>query len=909
MRALDRIGPEPITLESAFNRALALQSLYLHRLAKASWEQYLQRDPNSPWSRLATEYLRTLVTGGRSIDHGTGGPRVTGREDTADAPVQSSRPEDLQTWIEEKGLGAWTSAALGGDEASRRAAEQHLRQVAVWLLELSGDRLAADEVEILATAPMEQIGPLAEGLRDYAKAKSWLDRYDFEKALTLFGRAAERLRSTSSPRLWWAEAGIAHSEFQMKRYSAARRRAERVLTVARRQSYVAIEARCAWVLAGIGLAVLDLDSAQRYAIAYHEINRRARNRTGTATASLLLGRVDDELGDSTAAWFHRLRGFRNLAEDGSEERLALAIGNASFALAREGEFHAAADFASEALAFDRQQGTPLGLAESLWMRAMHRAEGGDTKGALADVREAESYLPGVDSAANRARLLAGLRAVEGALQSEAHPLVALARLDGALGFLRQSGYEYGQVEILIDRARALRQLGQFENALADLDRAARIIAAQRGRIRQPILRVSFFDLQAKLADERVAASLRFDPRGERAFWAADEARGLLFRDSLALAPARQAIPVQTTSRLASQIGEADAILSYWSLPDSLLIWIVRRDEPARLVCRAITRALLSQQISDFVAAIEEDSEPSMVSSLAERLGEALIAPVATELAGVRRLIVVPDRVVRAVPWPALEDGSGAGPLLRRFIIRICPAAGTIGAGESVRRHMGEPIFTRLLAIGDPEVTALAKATYAKLPHARREVEGIARLFADHVTLTGREATRDRLLAELGQASLLHVASHFSVGRNPGSAHIVLAGEAGDGAGSLDAEAIARLSLSHLRLAVLSGCATDREREPSLEGTFAVAGSFLAAGATETVATLWPVDDRMTGEFMTHFYRELLDGHETDEALRRVQLALLEGREGAARKPAHWAAFQVVSLRSHGRGLSLERKKQ
>ncbi|MFL6234350.1 MAG: CHAT domain-containing protein [Thermoanaerobaculia bacterium] len=910
VRALERIGPHPLALDSVFNRALALQSLYLNRLAKATWEQYLERDRDSQWGRIAAEYLHTLEASERSSHHGAAGSPRTGSESALNPPIQSSRSEDLQDWIEERGLGAWASAVLVGKEADRRATEQLLRQAAARLLALSGDRLPADEVEALAAAPAMRSRLLAKGLRDYVQARAWLDRYSHEKALAFFERAAERFRRASSPRQWWSEAGIAHCEMQLERYDAARRKAEQVLKVARRRSYVAVEARCDWVLAGIGLGTLDLNLARRNAVACHAIHQRAGNRTGTSTASLLLGRIDDELGSSAAAWLHRIRGFRDLATDGKDERLALAIGNASFALAREGELRAAADFASESLAFDRQQGTPIGLAESLWMRAMHRAKGGNAEEALADVREAKSHLPAIDSIAIRERILAGLHAVEGALLSESQPQLALEHLDAALGFLRPSGYEYGQAEILIDRARTLRRLGRPEDALADLDRAARIVATQRARLREPSLRVSFFNLQAELADERVATNVRFDPQGERAFWAADQARGLLFRGSLGLAGSGPLASAQPAARLSNQIGEADAVLAYWSLPDSLLIWIVRHNTPPRLVRQAISRDQLSQRISDFVLAVEEGAEPAILSPIARQLGQTLMAPVATELGGVRRLIVVPDRIVRAVPWPALELGSGEGPLLRRFLIRISPAAAMLGGPErSARRSLKEPAHVRLLALGAPEVKSSAEGAYVSLPGARREIEGIARLFADPVILTGREATRGRLLTELGRASIVHLASHFAAGRDPGSSRVVLAGAPGDADGSLDAETIARLSFPRLRLAVLSGCATNREAEPSLEGTFAAAGSFLAAGAAEVVATLWPVDDHFTAELMPRFYRELLAGYEVDEALRRAQLALLDDTRSAAHKPVHWAAFQIISLRSRVTELNFGREKK
>ncbi|HKI06574.1 MAG TPA: CHAT domain-containing protein [Thermoanaerobaculia bacterium] len=894
VRALNRIGPNPSLPEPAFNRALALQSLFLRRLAKNAWMQYIRRDPDSSWGLLAAAHLPVLASTEGTMDRGG----------SVSLPIQSSRPEVLQDWIEEQGLTAWISAVFEGDETGRRTAELRLGAAASRLAELSGDRLATDEAQVLSAASGERLRMLAQGLRDYTEARRWLDRYSFERALELFRRSSVRLGKASSPRFWVAEEGIAHCDLQLERYAAARGRAEQTARVARRQRYSSVEARCSWILAGINLAILDLDSAQRHATALYDIHQRAKNRTGTATADLLLGRIDDEMGDSTAAWFHRLRGFRDLAQDGGDERLAMAISNASFALAREGELHAAADFASEALAFDRWQGTPLGLAESLWIRAMHRAKGGDPQGALADIREAESYLPKIDSPANRVRLLAGLRAVEGASYRVSRPLLAIEKLDEALEFLQARGYEYGQAEILIDRARSLGQISRFEEALANLDQAARLVAAQRIRIQEPLLRVSFFDLQAELADERVAASMRLDPLGEKAFWAADQARGLLFRDSLDLAPLDTEASPQSISRLTSHLGETDALLSYWSLPDSLLIWVARRDKPLRIVRRAISRAQLIQQTSSFVAAIEEGAEPSVLMPLSLRLGESLIAPLSSDLVGVSRLIVVPDRIVRGVPWAALEAGRGQGPLLRQFILRVSPAAGMLGTASGGRPHPADdPAPGHLLAIGDPEVISPAGNTYFSLPGARREIERIAGLFPEPVVLTGREATRDRLLAELGKASIVHVATHFLVGRNPGSSRIVLAGPAGDSSGSLDAAAIARLSLPHLRLVVLSGCATNREAEPSLEGTFAAAGSFLAAGAGEAVATLWPVGDRFTADLMTRFYRELLSGYDTDEALRRAQLALLDGVQ-----PAQWAAFQVVSLRSQGRGTKIGRER-
>lgn len=887
VRALEGIGPSPDLLESAFNRALTLQSLFLNRLAREAWAHYLERDRYSSWSQVAAHNMHAL----KAKDHApVPGPHSYLSDDNSDQDLAKlAGPEEISAWIEEPGLATWISAVLGSNDARRRAIERLLRQAAERLERVSGDRLGVDEVNALVATPNDQRKALAGGLRDFADAKRSLDNYNFEKALTLFLRAAGRLRSSESPRLLWAEAGIAHCQFQLERYEIARRIAQRTLERARRGSYLAIEARCRWVLYSLSLARLDLDLARRNALDYLDLSQRASNPKAMATAHFMLGRVYDELGNAPLAWQHRMRALRSEAEHGSEQRLALMIGNTSFALAREREFHAAVDFASEELAFDRLERTPLGLTESLWMRAAHRVRAGEAEGALDDLHEAESYLSRIESTTTRVRLLGNVRAVQGEALLYRHPNIALARLDEALGYLKASGYEYGEVEILLDRARALGRLGRPQEALKDLNEAAYLIATQRGRIERTLLRVSFFDLQAELADERVATSLECNPRGETAFWIADQARGLLFQGDVSFG---RSLP---TSRF-PEINEADALISYWSLPDSLLVWVVRHNRPPWLFRQPISRDSLVVQISDLATAIQSNGSSIVTSKLALRLGRQLLLPIKRELTGVNRLIVIPDRVVREVPWAALEVVPGEGPILRRFAIHICPAVAAVMADKKVRPPISGA--ERLLILGDPEVISDVAARQGPLPGSRREVEGIGRFFADHVELIGREATRARLSTELRRVSILHLASHSLVARDRQSWRIILAAKHDNVGPDLDTESVIHLLLSHLRLVVLSGCDTGREGEPSVEGTFADAGAFLAAGTAETVATLWPIDDDLTADLMLQFYRELLLGHTTDEALRLAQLAMLEKGGDVRRSPFSWAGFQVFSLGSH-----------
>jgi CHAT domain-containing protein len=55
-----------------------------------------------------------------------------------------------------------------------------------------------------------------------------------------------------------------------------------------------------------------------------------------------------------------------------------------------------------------------------------------------------------------------------------------------------------------------------------------------------------------------------------------------------------------------------------------------------------------------------------------------------------------------------------------------------------------------------------------------------------------------------------------------------------------------------------------------------------------VASLWPVDDRITARFMVGFHLALAQGEAPAAALRKAQLTLREQHP----HPFHWAAFAL-----------------
>lgn len=736
-----------------------------------------------------------------------------------------------------------------------------------------------DDAAVAPTSPEH-----AAALRDLREGLEALEAFRIDVAAEALGRSLPVLEAAADPRRWEAEEGLARVYFQRNLFESADTRALLVLEAARSSGDIALQNRSLWVLANANLGRLSLHRALDYARARYELGGDTGDRRIEALAAYTVSRILDELGESAQAWDYRMKALAGLAKIGDGFHLALSIHNSSFALARQGKFSASADFASEMLELDRADDNSLGIVESLWMRASYLARSGDTAGALGDVEEASSRLGGIEDEGTRAYLESRLRAVEGRLLVTVAPAEAVVVLSRSLGVLQRTDSEYWEAEVLLERARALRLAGRPNDAARDLAEAVRVVASQRSRIGQPLLRVSFFDLQAELADEAVAVAVKRG-RGEEAFRLAESMKGVLLRESLGArtGPEGTLDPRATSRRPALEPGEL--LVSYWSLPAELLIWAARPGEPPKLYRQPVSRTALSALVERLGEASRAGNFSGEVSVQAYRV---LLAPLVEELEGARRLIVVPDRATRGVPWAALRASADSPMLLHRLVVRLQPTA--IYPGPSFEATHLPIISGSLLAIGDP----WTDGRFPTLPGARTEVFEAARRFSRATVLVGREATRERLLAELPRAEVVQIASHFTAGEDPWSTRIVLASDEAGGGQGLAVSEIVGLDLRRARLVVLSGCATGLEGTPSLEGTFAAAGAFLAAGAREVVSTLWPVDDRTTTELMTELYDRLEAGLETDEALREAQRAVTESRGGIARS-ADWAAFQVLSM--------------
>ena len=93
-----------------------------------------------------------------------------------------------------------------------------------------------------------------------------------------------------------------------------------------------------------------------------------------------------------------------------------------------------------------------------------------------------------------------------------------------------------------------------------------------------------------------------------------------------------------------------------------------------------------------------------------------------------------------------------------------------------------------------------------------------------------------------------------------------------------------------RLVVLSCCDTGKG-EVSSEGVLGIARSFLGAGASTVLVTLWKINDKFTKLFMTAFYEKILERKSVCLALKET-MNEFQGSKNY-KSFMFWAAFQIM----------------
>ena len=251
-------------------------------------------------------------------------------------------------------------------------------------------------------------------------------------------------------------------------------------------------------------------------------------------------------------------------------------------------------------------------------------------------------------------------------------------------------------------------------------------------------------------------------------------------------------------------------------------------------------------------------------------------------------MIAPHVELHYLPFAALvRSGLPEQPLIERHIVEYVPSA---SVWLRLRR--------RVTPVSSNTVLAFAPRAMA-LPGSAAEVRAIGRIKGEQArVLVGADAT-ERAFRTLAPArGIVHLATYGVLNKhNPLFSYVEL-GAGGGEDGRLEVHEVLGLTLN-ARLLVLSACQTGLAAGtladvPAGDDWVGFTQAFLFSGASNVLATLWPVQDIATAQFMERFYTELAAGRPEAEALAEAQRAAL--RESNTAHPFYWAGFALVTGR-------------
>ena len=406
-------------------------------------------------------------------------------------------------------------------------------------------------------------------------------------------------------------------------------------------------------------------------------------------------------------------------------------------------------------------------------------------------------------------------------------------------------------------------------------------------------------------------------------------------------------PAILSSSQAQALVRADQAIVGWFIGKEAGWAVVVRNTGTKVVRLKVDPLTLRRTVSAVRKSVDLGPAGFVVfpAQKAYELYEALIKPVAGELAGVKTLYVVPDSMLPSLPLSLLltrkpiksvinpgdtSAFSSAPWLIRDYAISVLPTVSSLRALQQLSKVADAPLS--FFGIGDPlladhpslhsgklalrdfgaihaislrgvlaDIGEISKLP--SLPETAGELTTIAAAFPPSgAELKLREqATEARVKTEdLSRYRVLAFATHGLVAGDfqglaePGLVLTppVLATSADDGL--LVASEVAGLKLN-ADWVVLSACNTGADDNQSASaGLGGLAKAFFYAGARTLMVSHWRVPSKATVELTTQTVtRSLNGGMRKAEAHRRAMLAMIASGSKEQSHPSAWAAFATV----------------
>jgi len=878
------LDDQPGFAPALFNRARALDHLQLGEAATAAYTQFLTIEPGGGWSDEARQRLRALSNAPSRERWQQALPRLRRaamrRDGVEVGAIVAAYPQESRAWGETEFLGDWATAFESGDTSAAAEYLQLTSMTADALRARNGDAMLQDSVVTIEKADRpERVRALARGHRAYREARRAYAQRKVADATNRFEEVSRSLRAASSPLAATADYFRANALLDLNRADESIAECERLQRETPLQ-YRALRAQLLWLSATArgskGLlydALNDYERALGEFMALGETDNAQFMRAGVAWCNDFLGRERE-------AWRAQLELCRILTATGNARTLQAALNAAADSQMRREQWAVARSLYRVAAQLAPRAENPRAAARTLVWLAL-AAMRSEAPSAPSDVVAARAAAASLSDKTLRNDAAADLTTAEATSIYRTRPADAIRILGIPIAHAKQNGLGFQLAPLYIIRARANALLGKTAEAIRDYDEATARIESRRDSIGAVDLRDSYFGINESVYREEIDL---LDRAGlfDRAMLVAERQR--LWSDRQ---PTQDSTRAEDVPSLAAKVPAGAVVAHYIALDDRLVIYIPGRRGAERWTAN-VTRAGLAKLANELLSAASEDDLPRAHTAGAALYG-ALIAPIEPLLRGKEQLAVAGDALIARIPFAALYDARSG----RYFIDRMSVVYSRSAAAFVQDAPNQAPVAQRVVVAGDPAFDPARFPDLRRLDGAADEARAIGRLYPRARVLTGEDVTRRRLIPEIQQATIAHIAAHGVVNDQDASlSSLILAGSGSD-AGTLSVRELTAMDLSQLRVVVLAGCRTSLPAG-GYGDLRSLAAAVHAAGAQNVVGSLWDLEDEASRDLSIAFHRELRRGSSPAAALHEAQVRQM------AIRPDRLSAWAGVQLYGHGR---------
>jgi CHAT domain-containing protein/Flp pilus assembly protein TadD len=301
-------------------------------------------------------------------------------------------------------------------------------------------------------------------------------------------------------------------------------------------------------------------------------------------------------------------------------------------------------------------------------------------------------------------------------------------------------------------------------------------------------------------------------------------------------------------------------------------------------------------------------------------------PIANELPNnINTLYVAADGVYNQINLETIHNGSSY--LIEKF--NFINIANTKDIIENKQKTVAKNNLYKNVLIGNPlfysnnSDTLIKTQTWKQLPGAQAEISNIETIFKNNKIPYEKYQdvfATEEVLKSFQNPKILHIATHgyflpnlaqsgfdselsMDINVNPlyrSGLLLVNGGELmnemnveriNDEDGVLTAYEAMNLNLDETELVVLSACETGLGEVQLGEGVFGLQRSFIVAGSKNLIMSLFKVNDDVTNELMSEFYKGVTTHGNKRKAFNDAKLSILKKYNNRL----YWGAFVLVGL--------------